>query len=83
MLHLREIEERYRDMEIEDCFKRLEEIATEMERNDIRLSKAMALYEEAMVILKVCNERLKATEQRIYILKEMDGKFDLESIDIE
>ena len=52
----------------EQAMKRLEEIVEKMETGDLALEDLIVRYEEGMKLVKVCQERLAAAEQRIEII---------------
>jgi len=59
----------------EQAMKRLEEIVEKMESGDLPLEDLIVRYEEGMKLVKVCQERLAAAEQRIEIItRDSAGK---------
>jgi exodeoxyribonuclease VII small subunit len=52
----------------EEAMKRLEQIVEQMESGDLPLEELIVRYEEGMKLVKVCQERLAAAEQRIEII---------------
>jgi exodeoxyribonuclease VII small subunit len=52
----------------EQAMKRLEEIVEKMESGDLSLEDLIVRYEEGMKLVKTCQERLTAAEQRIEII---------------
>ena len=59
----------------EDKMKRLEEIATELEKGDLDLDTSVTKFEEGMKISKECNEMLEKAEKKITMLiKGEDGE---------
>lgn len=54
----------------EDSLKRLEEIASEMEKNEISLEKSLKLYKEGIEEAVFCADFLKNIEQEVSILKK-------------
>jgi exodeoxyribonuclease VII small subunit len=52
----------------ERAMKRLEEIVEKMESGDLALEDLLVRYEEGMKLVKVCQDRLAAAEQRIEII---------------
>jgi exodeoxyribonuclease VII small subunit len=53
----------------EESLARLDEIIAALERDSVPLSELMKLYEEGVTLLRSCNERLDAAEQRVRLLK--------------
>lgn len=62
-----------KDINFEEAMKKLEEIANELEKNDLDLDKAVEEFEEGMKLSKKCSEILENAEKRITILIN-DGK---------
>lgn len=52
----------------EQAMKRLEEIVEKMESGDLPLEELIVRYEEGMKLVKICQDRLSAAEQRIEII---------------
>ncbi len=69
------MEEKMKDEDInfEDALKKLEEIASQLEKNDSDLDKSVELFEEGTKLSKKCSEILQKAEKRITILIN-DGK---------
>lgn len=59
-------------MKFESALLRLEEIVTKLESGSLSLDDAIGEYEEAIKLIKICNERLSDAEQRVRILTEAD-----------
>ena len=57
----------------EDAMKKLEEIANELEKNDIDLDTSVAKFEEGMKLSKQCSKILEDAEKKISILIQ-DGE---------
>mgnify|MGYP004691498375 CR=1 FL=1 len=62
-----------KDINFEEAMKKLEEIANQLEKNDLELDKAVEKFEEGMKLSKKCSEILENAEKRITILIN-DGK---------
>lgn len=52
----------------EEAMKKLEEIATELEKNDIDLDTSVTKFEEGMKLSKQCSQMLEEAEKKISIL---------------
>ena len=52
----------------EQAMQRLEEIVEQMESGELPLEDLIVRYEEGMKLVKVCQERLAAAEERIEII---------------
>ena len=70
------------EINFEDAMKKLEEIASELEKNDLELDKAVKKFEEGMELSKKCNEILEKAEKKITMLvSDADGNFSEEVFD--
>ena len=59
----------------EENMKKLEQIATELEKGDLDLDTSVAKFEEGMKLSKKCSEILEKAEKKITVLiKGEDGK---------
>lgn len=64
----------------EENMKKLEEIATELEKGDLDLDTSVAKFEEGMKISKECSEMLEKAEKKITMLiKNDDGELSEEN----
>lgn len=69
------------DLPYEKAIARLEEIIRLLERRDLDLDRAIALYEEGLTLVNYCENKLRKAKTRVeVILKTKDG-FVLESLD--
>ncbi len=55
-------------MSFETAYKRLEEILEKMNSGTVSLDDSLALYEEADILIRTCNQTLTQAEQRIEVL---------------
>ena len=61
------------EINFEQAMKQLEDIALELEKNDLDLDKAVEKFEEGMELSKKCSKILEEAEKKITILVN-DGK---------
>ena len=62
------------DMTFEAALARLETIVRMLESGNAALDESLSVFEEGIALVKMCNEKLEAAEQRIKILtKAEDG----------
>ena len=61
------MEEKEENLNFETAMKQLEEIANQLEKNDLDLDKAVEKFEEGMKLSKKCNEILENAEKKITI----------------
>ncbi len=62
-----------KEVSFEDNMKKLEEIATELEKGDLDLDSSVKKFEEGMKISKECNEMLEKAEKKITMLIKGDN----------
>jgi len=61
-------------LNFEEAMKKLEEIANELEKNDLDLDASVSKFEEGMKLSKQCSQMLEEAEKKITILlKTEDG----------
>ncbi|MDD3839191.1 MAG: exodeoxyribonuclease VII small subunit [Clostridia bacterium] len=61
----------------EECLKKLENIVTKLENNDLPLDQALKNFEEGIRLTRICNKMLDDAERRINILIDKeDGTSD-------
>ena len=64
-------------MKFEERLGRLEQIAAELEGDDVELARALALFEEGIENLRAASDELAKAEARVQRLVERaDGTFD-------
>ena len=61
------------EQSLEALMKRIDEIAKQLGREEITLEQSLALYEEGIALIRVCNEKLGAAERKIKMLKMSEG----------
>jgi exodeoxyribonuclease VII small subunit len=62
----------------EQRLKRLEQIVTELESDQIDLERAMALFEEGVSTLKTATEELGRVEAKVQrLVEKADGTFEV------
>lgn len=52
----------------------LEDIVKKLESGNLPLDESLELYEEAIALVKTCNERLEKAEERVRILTDVNGQ---------
>ena len=64
-----------KDMSFEQALARLETIVRMLESGGAALDESLTVFEEGISLVKMCNEKLEAAEQKIKILtKGEDGE---------
>ena len=70
-----------KEIKFEDQIKELENIVNELEKGDVDLDDAINKYTKAMKLVKSCDEKLKAIDEKIS--KIVTENNELESFDVE
>lgn len=65
----------------EDCLQRLEKIVDELEKGDIPLEKALALFEEGIQLSHSCRKELEEAEGKVEVLLKQNGKLQPEAFE--
>ena len=65
----------------EECLQRLEGIVDELEKGDLPLEKALALFEEGIALSASCRKELEVAEGKVEILLKQNGKLQPEPFD--
>lgn len=60
--------EENKEINFEETMKKLEEIATELEKGDLDLDTSVSKFEEGMKLSKKCNDFLDQAEKKITML---------------
>ena len=63
-----------KEVNFEETMKKLEEIATELEKGDLGLDDSVKKFEEGMDLSKTASQILSQAEKRINILINEDGE---------
>ena len=58
----------------EEAMAKLEEITRKLESGNMTLDESLSSYEEAVALVKTCNERLESAERRVRILVDNAGE---------
>ena len=61
------------ELTFEAALARLEEIVTQLETGEVALEEAMTLYEEGVRLSALCQTKLRAAEQKMDEILELDG----------
>jgi len=56
------------EMTFEEAMAKLEEIVRKLEGGSAPLDQSLAMFEEGVALVKLCNSRLDAAEQKVKIL---------------
>ncbi len=61
-----------KNIKFEEAMTRLEELIVLLEDGEVSLDGAIEAYEEAIKLVKICNNRLESAEKKIRLLLESD-----------
>ena len=59
-----------KDIKFEEALEKLEESVKRLEGGNMSLDESLLAFEEAVKLVKICNEKLESAEQRVRILTE-------------
>lgn len=62
------------NMTYETAVKRLEEIVSTLERNEVSLDESMKLFEEGTALTALCSKKLEEAQQKITVLTKEENK---------
>ncbi|MFN3567434.1 MAG: exodeoxyribonuclease VII small subunit [Caldimicrobium sp.] len=68
------------DYTFEEALKKIEEILRALEEKDLELERALALYEEGLMLINYCEEKLKQARLRVDIILKTKEGFHLEPL---
>lgn len=69
------------NLNFEEAMKKLEQIADDLEKNDLDLDASVAKFEEGMNLSKQCSKMLEDAEKKISILLKTEDGFQEEKFD--
>lgn len=59
-----------KNMKFEEAITSLDDIVKKLEASSLSLDESLEAFEEAVKLIKFCNEKLESAEQRVRILVE-------------
>ena len=62
-----------KDMKFEEAMQLLEDTVRKLESGTLSLDESLVAFEEAVGLVKLCNERLEDAEQKVRILTASAG----------
>jgi exodeoxyribonuclease VII small subunit len=65
----------------EESLQRLEKVVDELEKGEVPLDKALALFEEGMKLSHACRKELESAEGKVEVLLKQNGKLQAEPFD--
>lgn len=68
------------ELSVEEAFARMQALIKDMERQDVTLEQSFADYEEGMRLVKLCNGKIDAVEQRV---QQMNADGSLSAFEVQ
>ena len=66
------------DIKFEDALEKLEKIVSELESGELSLDDSIKMYEDGIMLAKLCRDKLEAAKKKVEILvKTADGKVEI------
>ena len=62
-----------KEMKFEDKMAKLEELVSELEKEDIKIDDSIEKYKEAVGLVNECNKQLKSIEEQVAKIVAEDG----------
>lgn len=59
-----------KEQSLEEAFQELEEMIEKMQQRDVTLEETFALYEQGILKLKFCNQKIDRVEKKMLLLNE-------------
>ncbi len=59
-------------MKYDEAITLLEQAVAKLESGTLGLDEAISVYEDAVKLIRICNERLESAEQRVRLLTESE-----------
>ena len=64
----------------EQALAELETLVEQMEKGEMTLEDSLTKFEKGIALTRICQEQLKAAEQKVQMLVEKDHQFQLENL---
>ena len=72
------------DIKFEEALEKLEESVKMLESGNMSLDESLVVFEKAISLVKICNEKLENAEQRVRVLTEAkDGSVSDAPFDVD
>jgi exodeoxyribonuclease VII small subunit len=62
------------EMTFEEAMQALETVVSQLEKGDVALEASIALYERGAALKKHCDDKLKAAEERVEMIRAQEGR---------
>ena len=62
------------ELTFEEAMAELEKVVGQLERGDVALEASIALYERGAALKKVCEDKLKAAEEKVELIRAQEGR---------
>ncbi|MCD8010464.1 MAG: exodeoxyribonuclease VII small subunit [Lachnospiraceae bacterium] len=67
------MEETMEKLTMEEAYRQLDELLTEMEDGEHSLEETFALYQKGVALAQCCNEKIDRIEKQLIVLEERGG----------
>ena len=62
------------ELTFEEAMAELEKVVGQLERGDVALESSIALYERGAALKKVCEDKLRAAEEKVELIRAQEGR---------
>jgi exodeoxyribonuclease VII small subunit len=66
-----------KELSFEEAMEKLEEVVEKLELGDVPLEKAISMFQEGMILSKLCHDKLKNVEKSIDRILNEDGEVEI------
>lgn len=66
------------ELQFEEALQRLEAVVEKLEAGNVPLDAALSYYEEGVSLIRLCNEKIDAAQQRVEAVRKTDKGFTTE-----
>ena len=67
-----------KELPFEEALQRLEAVVEKLEAGNVPLDAALSYYEEGVSLIRLCNEKIDAAQQRVEAVRKTDKGFTTE-----
>ena len=71
------------ELSFEDAMKKLEDIANELEKDDLSLDESVKKFQEGMNLSKECRKALKEVEESVKVVMDEDSNGNIVTSDLK
>ena len=67
-----------KELQFEEALERLEAVVEKLEAGNVPLDAALSYYEEGVSLIRLCNEKIDAAQQRVEAIRKTEKGFAVE-----